>query len=784
MKKSEMNHYLDLIPIYARAHRKLSQKARICIMLSVFLAAVLFGLADMYLRGVTKKQMLEEGNWHYSLSSINEETAACISAYPQVAASGFHAGCPSDTGFRLASTPVSLSGQEEPVFTDILLCSIQEGAYPAAVDQIALSSDFKHRLQVGDSLLLTLPDNTVQRFTISGFFEKEESRRLTSESGSTVVLSLEGIRALASLGMQEQYLIQLSHLCDMDAVVSDMAKQLSLEAGQVTANEPLLSILGQLKGGGVSQIYQVAFLLSLIVMATCVLMISGSLNGDVLLRTRFFGLLRCLGATPSQIRRYVTLESLRQCKTAIPAGLLLSFFIVWILSAVMRAFSPYWFSYMPRFGISLPAVAAGSMLGLICVLLSSHAPAKMAAKSSALEAVTGSRPAVSARRPPSASRPHPSSGSRMFSSDLPIEVWLGFQHALIKKKRFLLTSGAFAICVVLFLTFGVLVEFMNHAFTPSPWTPDLSVASEDNSCSIDQSLLEELKLNSRIKRAYGRMFAYDLSFSAQGMEGHANLISFDAYQFSLAKSSLTEGSIRPAAREPGQVLIVAQPSFPIRLLEDIRLTIGEKTHTVTVSGILSDHPLAREEDSLTIFCSEETFRQLTGEDGYTILDITFRRGISQEEVDAVKALFPAGSVFQDQALRMQQQRNLASAFAVLIYGFLSIIAAITAFHIQNTISMSVTARLSQYAKFKAIGMSSRQLLCMVSAEAASYAAAGCLFGCLIGLPAHWVIFTSLITTFWGIPWSVPWAMLFFILGLVIASVFFTVCSQAARLFRL
>ena len=268
------------------------------------------------------------------------------------------------------------------------------------------------------------------------------------------------------------------------------------------------------------------------------------------------------------------------------------------------------------------------------------------------------------------------------------------------------------------------------------------------------------------------------------MEGHANLISFDAYQFSLAKSSLTEGSIRPAAREPGQVLIVAQPSFPIRLLEDIRLTIGEKTHTVTVSGILSDHPLAREEDSLTIFCSEGTFRQLTGEDGYTILDITFRRGISQEEVDAVKALFPAGSVFQDQALRMQQQRNLASAFAVLIYGFLSIIAAITAFHIQNTISMSVTARLSQYAKFKAIGMSSRQLLGMVSAEAASYAAAGCLFGCLIGLPAHWVIFTSLITTFWGIPWSVPWAMLFFILGLVIASVFFTVCSQAARLFRL
>lgn len=57
-----------------------------------------------------------------------------------------------------------------------------------------------------------------------------------------------------------------------------------------------------------SQIYAVALFLALLVMAAAVLMISGSLNGNVLQRTEFFGMLRSLGATRRQILRYVRLE--------------------------------------------------------------------------------------------------------------------------------------------------------------------------------------------------------------------------------------------------------------------------------------------------------------------------------------------------------------------------------------------------------------------------------------------------------------------------------------------
>lgn len=90
----------------------------------------------------------------------------------------------------------------------------------------------------------------------------------------------------------------------------------------------LLSMLGQLPGSNVSQIYSIAFALSLVVMATCILMISSSLNSNVSQRTEFFGLMRCLGATRRQVLRFVRREALHWCVTSIPIGIGLMFFVL------------------------------------------------------------------------------------------------------------------------------------------------------------------------------------------------------------------------------------------------------------------------------------------------------------------------------------------------------------------------------------------------------------------------------------------------------------------------
>ena len=70
------------------------------------------------------------------------------------------------------------------------------------------------------------------------------------------------------------------------------------------------------------QVYISAFILFLLVLAAGIMMITSSLNSNVAQRTEFFGLMRCVGATPKQIMRFVRKEALNWCCVAIPVGII------------------------------------------------------------------------------------------------------------------------------------------------------------------------------------------------------------------------------------------------------------------------------------------------------------------------------------------------------------------------------------------------------------------------------------------------------------------------------
>lgn len=70
-------------------------------------------------------------------------------------------------------------------------------------------------------------------------------------------------------------------------------------------------------------IYGIAAVLFVLVLLAGILMISGSMNSNVAQRTKFFGMMRCIGASSQQIIRFVRLEALNWCKIAIPLGLIL-----------------------------------------------------------------------------------------------------------------------------------------------------------------------------------------------------------------------------------------------------------------------------------------------------------------------------------------------------------------------------------------------------------------------------------------------------------------------------
>ena len=771
-----MKHYLKLVPISAKIHRKQSKMTRICITLAVLLVAVMFGLADMYLQGVTRHEMEESGNWHYEFHSIDTQTASFISARPDVEIAGWHNTISSEAGYSIKEQTISISAQERKVFEDIFLNGITEGEYPDTPNEIAVSSSFKNTASVSlnETIALCKPDGNTTDYLIVGFLNDTETSRLITGNTPIVVMTPEGLGTLAVNNAIENYVIQFSRLCNIPDIINDIKAGNNLSDEQITENIPLLSIQGQLEGKtGVNQIYQVAFILSVIVMLTCILMISSSLNSNVAERTEFFGMLRCLGATKRQIMRFVRLEGLYWCKTAIPIGIIFSVVIVWILSAAMRVINPQWFSSMPILGISWISVLASILLGLLTVLLAARSPAKRAAKVSPLTAVSGNAGQTASFRK--------AANTMAFK----IETALGIHHAKAKKKNYILMTGAFAVCITLFLTFSTLVDFMKNAFVPPVYTPELSIASETNTCSIFNELLEQIKQNDVVKRAYGRMFAYEVPAENNGKNYNANLISYEENQFRWAADSLIAGSIETVMQQENQVLFVQTGNIDVQVGDNISLTINNRPQIVTVAGILSDSPLARVEGTETFFCSEATFTALTAETGYTIIDIQFENNASSEDVKAIESIFSNGGViFSDSLSQIQQQRNLYHTFAILVYGFLSIIVAITIFHIMNTISMGAATKMKEYGAMRAIGMSNRQLVKMIIAEAGTYAINGVIWGCIIGLPMHWIIYVSLITNIWRTAWSVPFIPLILIIAIVLSASLLAVREPAKRLQRM
>lgn len=772
----QMKHYLKLVPISAKIHRKQSKMTRICITLAVLLVAVMFGLADMYLQGVTRHQMEESGNWHYEFHSIDTQTASFISARPDVEIAGWHDTISSEAGYSIKEQTISISAQERKVFEDIFLNGITEGEYPDTPNEIAVSSSFKNTASasLNETIALCKPDGNVTDYLIVGFLNDTETSRLITGDTPIVVMTPEGLGTLAVNNANENYVIRFSRLCNIPDTINDIKAGNNLSDEQITGNIPLLSIQGQLEGKtGVNQIYQVAFILSVIVMLTCILMISSSLNSNVAERTEFFGMLRCLGATKRQIMRFVRLEGLYWCKTAIPIGIIFSVVIVWILSAAMRVINPQWFSSMPILGISWISVIASILLGLLTVLLAARSPAKRAAKVSPLTAVSGNAGQTASFR------------KAANTTTFKIETALGIHHAKAKKKNYILMTGAFAVCITLFLTFSTLVDFMKNAFVPPVYTPELSIASEANTCSISNELLEQIKQNDVVKRAYGRMFAYEVPAENNGKNYNANLISYEENQFRWAADSLIAGSIETVMQQENQVLFVQTGNIDVQVGDNISLTINNRPQIVTVAGILSDSPLARVEGTETFFCSEATFTALTGETGYTIIDIQFENNASSEDVKAIESIFSNGGViFSDSLSQVQQQRNLYHTFAILVYGFLSIIVAITIFHIMNTISMGAAAKMKEYGAMRAIGMSNHQLVKMIIAEAGTYAINGVIWGCIIGLPMHWIIYVSLITNIWRTAWSVPFIPLILIIAIVLFASLLAVREPAKRLQRM
>lgn len=763
-----MKSYLDLVPISAKVHKKQNRMSVFCIILAVFLVTTIFGMADMFIRSQIIATQAETGNWHIAVQDISDEDAAVMAARPDVSALSSYGvfNYRGNEGYALDGISAVICGSDEELFANIFPDMVTEGTFPLQNDEAMVTENARDMmgLNIGDQITIDTSDGAEYIFTVSAFVTN--TSHLMSSDFYGVFLNTESFRSIypgvvdgKPTDYNTVFYVQFANTRDVSGKIADLKSQFHLSDEQVSENTKLLGLLGQSVDSFMMQVYTAAAVLFVLVLIAGILMIASSLNSNVAQRTEFFGLMRCVGATPKQVMRIVRKEALSWCRFAIPVGVLTGVVLIWILCFILRLLSPEYFGAMPAFSISIPSMIAGVVVGVLTVLLAARSPARKASKVSPLTAVSGNANDMQPVRK--------AANTKLFK----VDTSLGTHHAKSSRKNFVLMVGSFALSIILFLAFSVTITFMNHTLTPLyPWAPDISIVSPDNTCSVDRAYMDALKNNPAVESVYGRMFAYDVPVTVNDSDKKVNLISYEQKQFEWASDYLQQGSLETVQNKINTGLIVYEAQNTIEVGDTVIMSIGGQTAEIKIVGMLSASPFNNATDVGTIICSEDTFRQITGQSDYTIIDMQLSDRSTDSDVNAIHQNFGKGYTFVDKRIDNSSTLGIYYCVWLFLYGFLVLIALITIFNVINSIAMSVAARTKQYGAFRAIGLSDRQLSKMVVAEAATYAVVGSIAGTVLGLICNKILFGLLISYKWGESWRLPLVELGIIVLIVIVSV--------------
>ena len=768
MSSTEMKSYLSLIPISAKVRRRQNRMTILCIVIAVFLVSAIFSVADMMLRTQMNRTAGKDGSWHLQIAGITQSQAEQLAQQSDVMFVGAGAVFNEDgeEDYRLNGKRVVLYGCDVQ-FLRVNRSVAFAGTFPEHDGEVLLGKGAARifGVAIGDSVTLKLPDGQSRTLTVTGIGGVDESYYGMQFALVDIYLPQETFEELLT-GQGETlpqtvYDLQYTSAAKAAKALPQLRQQYGEDA--VHENLNVMGSAGQSNSTAFRTVYGMAGVLFVLVLLAGVLMISGTMNSNIAQRTRFFGMMRCLGMSKQQVVRFVRMESLNWCRIAVPIGLVLGTFSSWAVCGALRYGIGGEFATTPVFRLSPGGLCAGAVVGVVTVLLAAQAPAKRAAEVSPVAAASGNEQAATVHR-----------AANLGSGRT--ETALGIYHATASKKNWFLITASFALSIVLALGFTVILQFAS-LLLPSlaPWQADVLYNGYDNELVLPDTMAQQLRRMPGVAHVWGctGLVHVPASSDRNNVE-QVTFCSYDDFMLESSKSMVVKGRMAKNSGADNEVMTMYNKTNPIRVGD----TITVNGVPLTVVGAFSQGIFP---DDVTIIAPEVLFRRVAGEQNYNMIGVQLDRTASDETVLELAVFSSDQIVVQDLRESNRQDRGTYYAARIVLYGFLAIIGCISLLNIINSISMSVSARMKQYGILRAIGIDDAQLRRMVSAEAGTYAVSGLVVGIALGLVLNRMLYTRLITHYFGAAWQVPWGCLAVIVVVVLAAVVLAVYNPVRRI---
>ncbi len=847
-----MNSYTGLTLKYIKGQKKRSLLTILGIVLSVTLFTAIGTIGVSYRDQLIRHTIQDYGDYHVSFNGIPGEAVSKVTFHASVEG----AGVISREGYAVINETSEKEKRENPNAApyrylnikgydseamDMLQVRLESGRLPEKPDEIILSSrslsHFSVPPQLGERIKLNLGirkvASTGEERIINGLgdfgWDLDESFEAQTQHDYTVVGYMEEIgrgswsstfilpaitfndnqtfdgakkyfvyTKMKTMDQIKEKTESILSSLSVGKVTEDSARELYRESGvetfRVEYNNEFLKLYGKSTYEGVNKSLILAYTaVAAFIMICTIAVIYNTFHISVVERISQFGMLRCLGATPAQIRSIVIKEASILSSIGIPIGIFTGTVFMKLLFSYISFLQLGLLNGM-RMIISYPVLILAGVLGLVSVYVSAIGPARMASRVSPLEA-------VQKQDTSKADKAARAKKSILVQKLFGMEGQFAMRNLKRNKKRFRITAFSMVISIVLFIVCNGLIDFLKQTTQLSGSQYSYSLMYEGPSKRIEDSIYEDILKLDAVEHAYkfynSQVMAVipkeklnpryiELRGLNHGVEAEGGYRTSNNFLFSYGdnsldawRSKLTSGTLNKESMERENGVIVVQKVSTITdqgkrlIIDQTTFKVGDKIkiyamdskqgyQTVTVAGIAEQDLLSSspsESAILGFITTPAVYEKIVGNDNFArIFILAYSDRPHKPITDYLHALtkYDGGYNYTDRVAELEQAKNDAMIASIFLYGFMGVIALISFLNIVNTVSTNLILRSKEFAVLKAIGMTQRQMNRMILLEGVFYGVIAGVYGAAIGTAVSYGIhrlFMDAVEIVWTVPWS-------------------------------
>lgn len=798
-----MNLYTSLTLRYLKQNKRRTLVTIIGIILATALICGIGNICTSFMDFQMRGQIQSSGSFYATFTDIDKEKASVITKSSGVSEYGYKKNLGSVILDKKNSTSLDINVFDKNTINSFQI-TLKKGSYPKNESELIVTQDLlnKWNKKIGDKITLNLgeliyddmgmisklknPQKTTfkivgtldkalynSKFAIAGFDINSVDKNEKFDVSICTKNPKDIYKTAISIGKN----IGLVQKDDPQDESYNYDEQANLYFKDIEYNEGLLRLLGasSYSNINITLLLIVGLVASLVIIAT-IATIYNSFSIAISERKKQFAILNSIGATKSQIMKFVFLEGFLVSIVGIPIGLLSGTVAIDIVFKVIKTFfKTSMFGELDLRVVFSPIVLILSTLViLLTIFISALIPAINAAKISPLEAIKNS----------SNLKVGKIKSSKLVKKIFKTEGELAYKNLRRNKGKFRITLFSLVISIVIFISFNGFVDMFIEAnqINYGSITNDLTLY-ENNLLTKEevQKTIDELKKINGLKdvaidKGYNlnvhvdeKNINKDLRESLKQSDyvdmDNSTYNFFDSKlytpgDFSISNIKLSEGKFdrKTAKAENGVILVRYSYQESLAKKGKVVLTnykVGD-TLNCTVYSYDSDGNEKQKEVKLKILAITDEI--LTGDMQYPQTsfgvvaydDLIPSLGITDDESssssycvatnqekstrDEVKKVAEENNLSVidsiDEAQRFEQTMNVMKIF---VYGFIVVISLVSVTNIINTISTNINLRKREFAVIKSIGVTPQGFKKMIYMESILYGILSLLYGIPIGI---------------------------------------------------